>query len=141
VVARSRFCVGWEKYSRVNGWGGIGSGWSGSLSSFKGQTHLSGHPLLFGFPLSVVLLLEGMKRDVSWEECDLWRSQARADHWQGTSLQCPVVMQAIYRLITVLWVPERNVVGRWGGVMVRSLCLSIILVLEFSVRGISQIGN
>jgi len=56
-------------------------------------------------------------------------------------LQCPVVMQAIYRLITVLWVPERNVVGRWGGVMVRSPCLSIILVLEFSVRGISQIGN
>jgi len=29
-------------------------------------------------------------------------------------LQGPIVMQAIYRLITVLWVPERNTGGHWG---------------------------
>jgi len=29
-------------------------------------------------------------------------------------LQCLVVMQAVYRLITVLWVPERNVARHWG---------------------------
>jgi len=29
-------------------------------------------------------------------------------------LQGPIVMQAVYRLITVLWVPERNTGGRQG---------------------------
>jgi len=46
---------------------------------------------------------------------DLWRSWAGADHCQGASLQHLVVMQAVYRLITVLWVLERNVAGHWGG--------------------------
>jgi len=29
-------------------------------------------------------------------------------------LQGPIVMQAVYRLITVLWVPERNTGRHWG---------------------------
>ena len=80
----------------------------------KGVTLLSGRPLSFGCPLWVVLLLEGTNWEVSWEELDLWWSQARANRCQGASLQHPVVIQAIYRLITVLWVPERNTGGRWG---------------------------
>jgi len=80
----------------------------------KGRTLLNGCPLLGGFPLSVVLLLEGTNWDISWEELDLWQSRAGADHCWGASLQCLVVMQAVYRLITVLWVPERNVAGRQG---------------------------
>ena len=40
----------------------------------KGVVLLKGHPLSFGFPLWVVLLLEGMNWDVSWKELDLWRS-------------------------------------------------------------------
>ena len=51
-----------------------GSGWVR-----KGVVLLKGHPLSLGFPLWVVLLLEGMNWEVSWEELDLWRSQARAD--------------------------------------------------------------
>jgi len=38
----------------------------------NGGTLLSGCPLSFGFPLGVVLLLEGMNWDVSWEVLDLW---------------------------------------------------------------------
>jgi len=45
----------------------------------KGVVLLKGCPLLLGFPLWVVLLLEGMNWDVSWEELDLWRSWAGAD--------------------------------------------------------------
>jgi len=45
----------------------------------KGVVLLKGHPLSLGFPLWVVLLLEGMNWEVSWEELDLWRSQAGAD--------------------------------------------------------------
>jgi len=56
----------------VAGWGVClrsGTGWV-----IKGVTLLSGCPLLFGCPLWVVLSLEGMNWDVSWEELDLWRS-------------------------------------------------------------------
>jgi len=81
----------------------------------KGRTLLNNHPLSFGFPLSVVLLLEGMNWEVSWEELDLWQSRDGADHCQGTSLQRLVVMQAIYRLIAVLQVPEKNVARCQGG--------------------------
>jgi len=80
----------------------------------KGVTLLSGHPLSFGCPLWVVLLLEGMNWDVSQEELDLWQSRAGANRCQGASLQGLIVMQAVYRLITVLWVPERNTSGCWG---------------------------
>jgi len=55
-----------------------------------------------------------MNWDVSWEELDLWWSRAGANRCQGASLQGPIVMQAVYRLITVLWVPERNTGGCWG---------------------------
>jgi len=51
-----------------------GTGWV-----IKGAVLLKGHPLSLGFPLWVVLLLEGMNWDVSWEELDLWRSRAGAD--------------------------------------------------------------
>jgi len=82
VVTGGRFYVRWGNYSWVNRWGGVrsGSSWSGSLSSFwngrvtKGGTLLSGHPLSFGCSLWVVLLLEGINWDVSWEELDLWQS-------------------------------------------------------------------
>ena len=47
---------------------------SGTGQVMKGVTLLSGRPLSFGCPLWVVLLLEGMNWDVSWEELDLWRS-------------------------------------------------------------------
>jgi len=80
-----------------------GTGWA-----IKGVVLLKDHSLSLGFPLWVVLLLEGTNWDVSQEELDLWQSQAGADHCWGASLQGPIVMQAIYRLITVLWVPERN---------------------------------
>jgi len=40
----------------------------------KGVVLLKGHPLSLGFPLWVVLLLEGMDWDVSQEELDLWQS-------------------------------------------------------------------
>jgi len=80
----------------------------------KGVVLLNDRPLLLGFPLWVVLLLEGTNWEVSQEELDLWRSQAGADRCQGASLQHLVVMQAVYRLITVLWVPERNTGGRRG---------------------------
>ena len=52
-----------------------GTGWV-----MKGAVLLKGCPLLFGFPLWVVLLLEGTNWEVSWEELDLWWSQAGADH-------------------------------------------------------------
>jgi len=52
---------------------------SGTGQVTKGVTLLSGRPLLFGCPLWVVLSLEGTNWDVSWEELDLWRSQAGAD--------------------------------------------------------------
>jgi len=55
-----------------------------------------------------------MNWDVSQEELDLWRSRAGADCCRGASLQGPIVMQAVYRLITVLWVPERNTSGCQG---------------------------
>jgi len=87
---------------------------SGTGRVIKGGTLLSGRPLSFGCSLWVVLSLEGMNWDVSWEELDLWRSRAGADHCRGASLQGLIVMQAVYRLITVLWVPERNTGGRWG---------------------------
>jgi len=95
---------------------GIARGLGVGLLSTKVGCLWSVWPLLLGFPLLFLgLSLEGTNWDVSWEECDLWQSRAGADHWWGTSLQCLVVMQAIYRLITVLWVPERNVAGCWGG--------------------------
>jgi len=80
----------------------------------KGAVLLKGRPLSLGFPLWVVLSLEGMNWGVSQEELDLWRSQAGAERCQGASLQGPIVMQAVYRLITVLWVPERNASGHQG---------------------------
>jgi len=46
----------------------------------KGVVLLKDRPLSLGFPLWVVLLLEGTNWDVSWEELDLWQSQAGADH-------------------------------------------------------------
>jgi len=61
----------------VAGWGVClhsGTGWV-----TKGVTLLSGHPLLFGCPLWVVLSLEGTNWDVSREELDLWWSRAGAD--------------------------------------------------------------
>jgi len=45
----------------------------------KGVVLLKDCPLSLGFPLWVVLSLEGMNWDVSWEELDLWWSQAGAD--------------------------------------------------------------
>jgi len=102
--------------------GGAGSGVAGlgvclhtSMGQvIKGRILLNGRPLLGGFPLSGALSLEGTNWEVSREELDLWRSQAGADRCQGASLQHLVVMQAIYRLITVLWVPERNIGGCQG---------------------------
>jgi len=52
---------------------------SGTGLVTKGVTLLSSRPLLLGFPLWVVLLLEGTNWEVSREELDLWRSRARAD--------------------------------------------------------------
>jgi len=52
---------------------------SGTGRVTKGVTLLSGRPLSFGFPLWVVLLLEGTNWDVSREELDLWWSRAGAD--------------------------------------------------------------
>jgi len=46
----------------------------------KGVVLLKGHPLSLGFPLWVVLSLEGMNWEVSWEELDLWQSRAGANH-------------------------------------------------------------
>jgi len=46
-----------------------GMGWV-----IKGVVLLKDHPLSFGFPLWVVLSLEGMNWGVSQEELDLWRS-------------------------------------------------------------------
>jgi len=45
----------------------------------KGVVLLKGRPLSFGFPLWVVLLLEGTHWGVSQEELDLWQSRAGAD--------------------------------------------------------------
>jgi len=53
---------------------------SGTGQLMKGVVLLKDHPLSFGCPLWVVLLLEGTNWDVSWEELDLWQSQAGADH-------------------------------------------------------------
>ena len=52
---------------------------SGTGRVIKGAVLLKGRPLSLGFPLWVVLSLEGTNWDVSWEELDLWRSQAGAD--------------------------------------------------------------
>jgi len=46
-----------------------GTGWV-----MKGVVLLKDRPLLLGFPLWVVLLLEGTNWDVSQEELDLWQS-------------------------------------------------------------------
>jgi len=55
--------------------GGLGVCLCSSTGQFiKGQTLLSSHPLLFGFPLSGALLLQGTNWDVSQEELDLWQS-------------------------------------------------------------------
>jgi len=62
----------------VAGWGvGLRSG-MGQL--IKGVVLLKDRPLLLGFPLWVVLSLEGINWNVSQEELDLWRSRAGADH-------------------------------------------------------------
>jgi len=52
---------------------------SGTGQVIKGVVLLRGHPHSLGFPLWVVLSLEGTNWDVSWEELDLWQSQAGAD--------------------------------------------------------------
>jgi len=52
---------------------------SGTGRVIKGAVLLKGHPLSLGFPLWVVLSLEGTNWDVSQEELDLWWSQAGAD--------------------------------------------------------------
>jgi len=62
----------------VAGWGVCLHSGTGQVT--KGVTLLSGRPLLLGFPLWVVLSLEGMNWEVSREELDLWRSRAGADH-------------------------------------------------------------
>jgi len=62
----------------VAGWGVClcsGMGWV-----MKGVVLLKVRPLSLGFPLWVVLLLEGTNWEVSQEELDLWWSQAGADH-------------------------------------------------------------
>jgi len=62
----------------VAGWGvGLRSGMGRVI---KGAVLLKGCPLSLGFPLWMVLLLEGTNWDVSWEELDLWWSRAGADH-------------------------------------------------------------
>ena len=53
---------------------------SGTGQVIKGAVLLRARPLSLGFPLWVVLSLEGTNWDVSWEELDLWQSQAGADH-------------------------------------------------------------
>jgi len=87
---------------------------SGTGRVTNGVVLLKGRPLSFGCPLWVFCSLEGTNWDVSREELDLWWSQAGADRCRGASLQGPIVMQAVYRLITVLWVPERNTSRGWG---------------------------
>ena len=47
---------------------------SGTGRAIKGVVLLKGRPLLLGFPLWVVLLLEGTNWEVSREELDLWQS-------------------------------------------------------------------
>jgi len=72
---------------------GIARGLGVGLLSRKAGCLLSVQPLSLGFPLSFLgLSLEGTNWDVPCEECDLWQSQAGADRWRGTSLQCLVVM-------------------------------------------------
>jgi len=62
------------------GGAGLGvAGWGVCLCSGTGQpiigvVLLKDCPLSLGFPLWVVLLLEGTNWDVSQEELDLWRS-------------------------------------------------------------------
>jgi len=64
---------------------GVGvAGWGVCLHSrmgwaIKGVVLLEGRPLLLGFPLWIVLLLEGTNWGVCREELDLWRSRAGAD--------------------------------------------------------------
>jgi len=53
---------------------------SGMGRVIKGVVLLKDHPLSFGFPLWVVLSLEGMNWGISQEELDLWRSRAGADY-------------------------------------------------------------
>jgi len=59
---------------------GVGvAGWgvclrSGAGRAIKGVVLLKDCPLSLGFPLWVVLSLEGTNWDVSWKELDLWRS-------------------------------------------------------------------
>jgi len=65
-----------------------------------------------------------MNWDVSREELDLWQSRAGAERCWGASLQGLIVMQAIYRLITVLWVPERNTGGHQGCSGVSSITIT-----------------
>jgi len=52
---------------------------SGMGRAIKGAVLLKDCPLSLGFPLWVVLSLEGTNWDVSREELDLWRSRAGAD--------------------------------------------------------------
>jgi len=47
---------------------------SGTGQVIKGVVLLNDRPLSLGFPLWVVLLLEGTNWDVSQEELDLWWS-------------------------------------------------------------------
>ena len=113
---------------------------SSGLQVIKGQVRLNGCPLSFSSPLLTVLLLEGMKWEVPWEECDLWWSQAGVDRWWGASLQHPVVMQAIYRLITVLWVPERNVAGHWGCSWLLGITITNVSATNAQTGGVGGSG-
>jgi len=81
-----------------------------------------------------------MNWEVSWEELDLWQSRAGADHWQGTSLQGLIVMQAIYRLITVLWVPERNTGGHQGCSWLLGITITNISATNAQMGGVGGSG-
>jgi len=99
---------------------------------------LNSRPLLFGFPLWVVLLLEGMNWEVSQEELDLWQSRAGADHWRGASLQGLIVIQVVYRLITVLWVPERNTGGCQGYSWLLGITITNISATNTQMGGVDR---
>jgi len=81
-----------------------------------------------------------MNWDVSQEELDLWRSQAGAEHCRDTSLQGPIVMQAIYRLITVLWVPERNTGGCWGCSRLSSITITNVSATSTQTGQVGRSG-
>jgi len=55
-------------------------------------------------------------------------------------LQRPVVMQAVYRLITVLWVPERNTGGRWGYSWLLGITITNVSATNAQTGGVGGSG-